>query len=126
VQYKIIKLQNGDDIISGVLSVKENKDTIALDDPYCLKQIPQEGDDGDLNGATVAFVRWIPFTEDTHIYLPLDRIITMTNVKDDLLKYYIKLSQKHKDEPHSEFLEEDGSEEDEDFFKKLGNDQTIH
>ena len=125
MQYKIIKLHNGDDIISGVLQINEQKDTSALEDPYCLKQIPVQDGDGDPTGATVAFVRWIPFTEDSHIYLPLDRIVTMTNVKDDLLKYYIKLSQKHKDEPHSEFLEDDTEEED--YFKKLSDDSsTIH
>mgnify|MGYP000010211252 FL=1 len=131
MEYKIIKLHNGDDLISGVTRYNpddDTKPTIALEDPYCLKQVATKNEDDH----SVAFVRWIPFTDDELILLPLDRVVTMTSVKSDLLSYYIKLSEKHKLTEHSTFaeaeLEEGYEDDDEDYLSKLesASNSTIH
>ena len=93
MEYKIIKLHNGDDLISGVTRYNPDDDTILL---------------------------------------PLDRVVTMTSVKSDLLSYYIKLSEKHKLSEHSTFeeadIEEGYEDDDEDYLSKLesASNNTIH
>ncbi len=86
MEYKIIKLHNGDDLISGVMLHGDDDPavTIALDDPYCLKQVATNNPEDH----SIAFVRWIPFTDDIEFVIAKDKVVVITLASVDLAHYY--------------------------------------
>ena len=125
--YRLAKLMDGS-LLMGTISVDDEH--MRIINPLELVTIPRMTNEGLKEDTTLS--KWIPFTDDELILLPLDRVVTMTSVKSDLLSYYIKLSEKHKLTEHSTFaeaeLEEGYEDDDEDYLSKLesASNSTIH
>ena len=88
-EYCIIKLLNGEDIISQVSGLKQLENNIVyLTCPYSVKTFAM-----DQKGfQQIAIAKWNPYTTDERIALSLDNVLTISNCKDDLLDYYLQTS----------------------------------
>lgn len=90
LEYCVIKLFNGEDIISQVSGLQNHNDNIVyLTDPYLVKVFSPTNSDG---YQQIAITKWNPYTNDERIALSLDNVLTISNVKPDLLDYYRKIS----------------------------------
>jgi hypothetical protein len=94
-EYCIIKLLNGEDIISQVSGLKQLENNIVyLTDPYSVKTFSV-----DKKGfQQVAISKWNPYTGDEKIALSLDNVLTISNCKEDLLQHYIQTSLREMDD----------------------------
>jgi len=122
-EYCVIKLYNGEDIISQVSGLKNLQNNIVyLIDPYTIKIFNGPANTG---YQQIAITKWNPFTHDEKIALSLDNVLTISNVKPDLLEYYIRVSvNEHREEPLIEQelekeIEEDSSEEANEAFDRI-------
>ena len=103
-EYCVIKLYNGEDILSQVTGLKNHKDNIVyLTDPYLVKVFAPATPDG---YQQVAITKWNPYTHDEKIALSLDNVLTISNVKPDLLEYYKRVSLNESNDNEEEFQEE--------------------
>ena len=108
-EFKLIKFTNGDDVISEIYGLNDtSNDIIFLSDPYQIKVFPLPA--GDQH--TVALAKWNPFTDDEMIPVSMRHVLTVTNVKNDLLSYYKKVSQEYKEEEFIDEVEFQGTDED--------------
>jgi len=110
-EYKLIKFTNGDDVISEIYGLQDSSnDIIFLSEPYQIRvfQLPTS------DQQTIALAKWNPFTDDEMIPVSMRHVISVTNVKQDLLLYYKKVSEEYKD-GNEQFVDEEefiGTDED--------------
>jgi hypothetical protein len=93
--FKILKLVTGENIISAMYPDDERQDVFHLEEPYLLKSISHDPAD---TTQMVTLAKWNPYTPDEYILLGATSIVTVSNVKDDLLEYYQQVSTDMKDE----------------------------
>ena len=78
---KIIKLINGDDIVTvlptGDKQLPDNGPLIRLDKPLQIKYVPQMTPMGFRD--YIAMIRWTNYTSDKVVTIPKDKIMTITN-----------------------------------------------
>ena len=104
-QVKIIKLINGDDIVTvmptGEKQLPDNGPLIRLDKPLQIKYVPQMTPMGFRD--YIAMIRWTNYTSDKVVTIPKDKIVTMTNASSEIIKSYneVKLEYDRKPEPVS-------------------------
>lgn len=94
--YAIIKLVSGEEILSKVCPFDENDDTmVVLDNPIFVETafVPKLG-------VPIAKINpWLKLSEDTMFIMSLDKIITMTECKDESL---IRIHQRYVREQNKE------------------------
>ncbi len=85
---KVVKIINGTDV---VCVIPQNKETAAsplltLDKPLEIKYVPQITNLGIKD--YIALVKWVGYTQDQLVTIPKDKILTITNASDDMIKSY--------------------------------------
>ena len=100
---KIIKLTNGDDIVthmpSGDKQLPDKSPLMRLEKPLQIKYIPQMTPMGVRD--YIALIKWTNYTPDKVITIPKDKILTITTAGGDISKSYINLAKEydHLDSP---------------------------
>ena len=106
-QVKIIKLINGDDIVTvlptGEKQLPDNGPLIRLDKPLQIKYVPQMTPMGFRD--YIALIRWTNYTSDKVVTIPKDKIMTITNASlemagsyGEIIKNYDNLDKPKRDE----------------------------
>ena len=138
-EVKIIKLINGDDIVTvlptGDKQLPDNGPLIRLYKPLQIKYIPQITPMGFRD--YIALIRWTNYTADKIVTIPKDKIMTITNASSEMsnsygeiTKNYDKLDRPKRDETYhrKEFTAEENKKINE-IFKELDDEEeepTIH
>ena len=138
-QVKIIKLINGDDIVTvlptGEHQLPDNGPLIRLDKPLQIKYVPQMTPMGFRD--YIAMIRWTNYTNDKIVTIPKDKILTITNASSEMtnsysaiVKNYDKLDKPKRDETYhrKEFSPEENKKLNE-IFKELDDEEeepTLH
>ena len=138
-QVKIIKLINGDDIVTvlptGEKQLPDNGPLIRLDKPLQIKYVPQITPMGFRD--YIAMIRWTNYTNDKIVTIPKDKILTITNASSEMtnsysaiVKNYDKLDKPKRDETYhrKEFTPEENKKLNE-IFKELDDEEeepTLH
>tara|TARA_B100001778_G_C18397842_1_gene542808 strand:+ start:226 stop:654 length:429 start_codon:yes stop_codon:yes gene_type:complete len=136
---KIIKLINGDDIVTvlptGEKQLPDNGPLIRLDKPLQIKYIPQMTAMGFRD--YIALIRWTNYTADKVVTIPKDKIMTITNASlemagsyGEIIKNYDNLDKPKRDENYhkKEFTPEENNKLNEIFreFDDEEDEPTIH
>ena len=139
-QVKIIKLINGDDIVTvlptGDKQLPDNGPLIRLDKPLQIKYVPQMTPTGFRD--YIAMIRWTNYTSDKIVTIPKDKIMTITNASAEMagsygaiVKNYDNLDKPKRDEKYlqKEFTPEENNKLNE-IFRELDDEDetppTIH
>ena len=142
-QVKIIKLINGDDIVTvlptGEQQLPDNGPLIRLDKPLQIKYVPQMTPMGFRD--YIAMIRWTNYTSDKIVTIPKDKIMTITNASVEMsnsygqiVKNYDNLDKPKRDENYQrkEFTPEENKKMNEifrefdDIEKEDEDEPTIH
>ena len=142
-QVKIIKLINGDDIVTvlptGDKQLPDNGPLIRLDKPLQIKYVPQMTPMGFRD--YIAMIRWTNYTNDKIVTIPKDKIMTITNASlemsnsyGEIVKNYDSLDKPKRDENYQrkEFTPEENKKMNEifrefdDIEKEDEDEPTIH
>ena len=83
---KVIKLINGTDIVCEIAHAEQEQPLITLDKPLEIKYVPQITNIGIKD--YIALVKWAGYTNDKHITIPKDKIMTITNASKEMIKSY--------------------------------------
>ena len=88
---KIIKLINGDDIVCSLPKEQlgEKSPMLRLSKPLQVKYVPQLTPQGIKD--YVALIKWSPYTKDTIITIPKDKIVTITNASGSMMNSYFHI-----------------------------------
>ena len=139
-EVKIIKLINGDDIVTilptGDKQLPDNGPLIRLDKPLQIKYIPQITPMGFRD--YIALIRWTNYTADKIVTIPKDKIMTITNASlemtgnyNHIIQNYDKLDRPKQDETYhkKEFSPEENKKLNE-IFREFDDEEeeppTIH
>ena len=138
-EVKIIKLINGDDIVTvlptGDKQLPDNGPLIRLDKPLQIKYIPQITPMGFRD--YIALIRWTNYTADKIVTIPKDKIMTITNASLEMagnykhiIQNYDKLDRPKQDETYhkKEFSPEENKKLNE-IFREFDDEEeppTIH
>mgnify|MGYP001192522729 FL=1 len=89
---KIIKLENGDDIVCSFPEeqLPESHALLRIIKPLQIKYIPQLTPGGFKD--YVAMVKWAAYTSDKVITIPKTKIMTITNATSEMSKSYMIIS----------------------------------
>ena len=138
-QVKIIKLINGDDIVTvlptGEKQLPDNGPLIRLDKPLQIKYVPQMTPMGFRD--YIARIRWTNYTSDKIVTIPKDKIMTITNASlemstsyGEIVKNYDNLDKPKRDENyHRKEFTADENKKINEIFRELDDDEeepTIH
>ena len=139
-QVKIIKLINGDDIVTvlptGEKQLPDNGPLIRLDKPLQIKYVPQMTPMGFRD--YIAMIRWTNYTSDKIVTIPKDKIMTITNASlemsnsyGEIVKNYDSLDKPKRDENyHRKEFTADENKKINEIFKELDDEEdeppTIH
>ena len=136
---KIIKLINGDDIVTvlptGDKQLPDNGPLIRLDKPLQIKYVPQMTPMGFRD--YIAMIRWTNYTTDKVVTIPKDKIMTITNASlemsnsyGEIVKNYDTLDKPKRDENyHRKEFTADENKKINEIFKELDDDEeepTLH
>tara|TARA_Y100001937_G_scaffold82553_1_gene111725 strand:+ start:8857 stop:9273 length:417 start_codon:yes stop_codon:yes gene_type:complete len=87
---KVIKLSNGEDIvcslIKGEKQLPDKSPLLRLDRPLLIKYVPSMTSMGFKD--YVALIKWASYTDDKIITIPKDKILTITNACDEVIRSY--------------------------------------
>ena len=88
---KIVKLENGDDIVCSFPSdqLPEEHALLRITKPLQIKYIPQLTPGGFRD--YVALVKWAAYTSDQVITIPKQKIMTITNATNEMQKSYVNI-----------------------------------
>ena len=88
---KIVKLENGDDIVCSFPSdqLPEEHALLRITKPLQIKYIPQLTPGGFRD--YVALVKWAAYTSDQVITIPKQKIMTITNATNEIQKSYVNI-----------------------------------
>ena len=139
-QVKIIKLINGDDIVTilptGEKQLPDNGPLIRLDKPLQIKYVPQMTPMGFRD--YIAMIRWTNYTSDKIVTIPKDKIMTITNASlemsnsyGEIVKNYDNLDKPKRDENYQrKKLTPEENDKINEIFRELDDvdeeDPTIH
>ena len=136
---KVIKLDNGDDIVCAFPKEQLDEKTglIRLVKPLLIKYVPQLTPQGFKD--YVALIKWAAYTNDEIITIPIKKIMTITNATSEMSKSFEHMSndyqrleapRKDNDYKRSMFNKEDNAKVNEIFdeFNDIDDDGsgTIH
>ena len=132
---KVIKLINGTDIVCEIAHAEQKQPLITLDKPLEIKYVPQITNIGIKD--YIALVKWAGYTNDKHITIPKDKIMTITNASLEMagnykhiIQNYDKLDRPKQDETYhkKEFTPEENKKLNE-IFREFDDEEeppTIH
>jgi len=135
-QIKIVKLVNGDDIVTAfpIEQLQNKSPYIRLVKPLQIKYVPQFTKGGLKD--YIALIKWNGFTHDPIVTIPKDKILTITNATDEMSRSYHQIAKGYekldapKQEPEryeQERLDEDAEEEYNEIFDTFRDiKKTIH
>ena len=138
-QVKIIKLINGDDIVTilptGEKQLPDNGPLIRLDKPLQIKYVPQMTPMGFRD--YIAMIRWTNYTSDKIVTIPKDKIMTITNASlemsnsyGEIVKNYDNLDKPKRDENyHRKEFTADENKKINEIFRELDDEEeepTLH
>jgi len=135
-QIKIVKLVNGDDIVTAfpIEQLQDKSPYIRLVKPLQIKYVPQFTKGGLKD--YIALIKWNGFTHDPIVTIPKDKILTITNATDEMSRSYHQIAKGYekldapKQEPEryeQERLDEDAEEEYNEIFDTFRDiKKTIH
>lgn len=88
---KIVKLENGDDIVCSFPSdqLPEEHALLRITKPLQIKYIPQLTPGGFRD--YVALVKWTAYTSDQVITIPKQKIMTITNATNEMQRSYVNI-----------------------------------
>ena len=88
---KIIKLENGDDIVCSFPKEQfpENHQLLRILKPLQIKYVPQLTPQGFRE--YVALIKWTAYTPDMVITIPKMKIMTITNATEEMKKSYVDI-----------------------------------
>jgi len=134
---KVIKLDNGDDIVCCFPDnqLAESTGLIRLVKPLLIKYVPQLTPQGFKD--YVALIKWAAYTNDEIITIPIKKILTITNATNEMAKSFEHMSRdyqkleaprKDNDYKRSMFSKEDNDKVNEIFdnFNDDDGEGTIH
>ncbi len=136
---KIIKLINGDDIVTvlptGDKQLPDNGPLIRLDKPLQIKYVPQMTPMGFRD--YIAMIRWTNYTSDKVVTIPKDKIMTITNASLEMSNSYAKIVKNYDglDKPkrdenyHRKEFTADENKKMNEIFRELDDDEeepTLH
>lgn len=136
---KIIKLVNGDDIVCIMPKeqLEEKSTLLRLDRPLQIKYVPQLTPTGFKD--YIALIKWTGYSKDRIITIPKDKIMTITNASDNMIKSYFHIVQDYDKEnlktidasdryKKQKLSDADNKKINEIFdeFEELDDDVTIH
>ena len=83
---KIVKIINGTDVVCVIPTNKEtpNSPLLTLDKPLEIKYVPQITNLGIKD--YIALVKWAGYTQDQLVTIPKDKILTINNSSDDMIR----------------------------------------
>ena len=92
VAVKVIKLDNGDDIVCAFPKEQLDEKTglIRLVKPLLIKYVPQLTPQGFKD--YVALIKWAAYTNDEIITIPIKKIMTITNASSEMEKTFNHMS----------------------------------
>jgi len=94
-QIKIIKLDNGDDIVCNF--PKEQLDAksslLRIEKPLQIKYVSQLTAEGLKD--FIALIKWAAYTNDKVITIPKSKIMTITNATGTMCKNYVEIASKY-------------------------------
>ena len=100
-QIKIVKLVNGDDIVTAfpIEQLEDKSPYIRLVKPLQIKYVPQFTKGGLKD--YIALIKWNGFTHDPIVTIPKDKILTITNATDEMSRSYHQIAKGYEklDEP---------------------------
>tara|TARA_B100000686_G_scaffold201812_1_gene208759 strand:- start:12069 stop:12578 length:510 start_codon:yes stop_codon:yes gene_type:complete len=112
---KIIRLVSGEEICCKFPLHKnqlpENSKLLRLQEPMLIKYVPRITEHGISD--YIALVKWVGFTDDKTVTIPVDKIITICNATPQFTKRYSDLSHslKHAKQQLPGFIQREMSEE---------------
>ena len=112
---KIIRLVSGEEICCKFplhkSQLPENSKLLRLQDPMLIKYVPRITEQGISD--YIALVKWVGFTDEKIVTIPVDKIITICNATPQFTKRYSDLSNslKHAKQPLPGFIQRDMTEE---------------
>ena len=112
---KIIRLVSGEEICCKFplhkSQLPENSKLLRLQDPMLIKYLPRITEQGISD--YIALVKWVGFTDEKIVTIPVDKIITICNATPQFTKRYSDLSNslKHAKQPLPGFIQRDMTEE---------------
>src|SRR6056300_706079 len=134
---KVIKLDNGDDIVCAFPKEQLDEKTglIRLVKPLLIKYVPQLTPQGFKD--YVALIKWAAYTNDEIITIPIKKIMTITNASSEMAKSFEHMSNDYQrlEAPRKEdtykrsmFTQEDNDKVNKIFdeFNDYDDDDTIH
>lgn len=98
---KIIKLVNGEDVVTVIPSGKdqlpENSQLVRIKKPLLIKYVPQMT----LTGFKdyIALIKWCSYTPDKVITIPKNKIMTITNASNEMITSYTTIAQNYDKQP---------------------------
>jgi len=92
---KIIKLDNGDDIVCNLPKEQyEDKHLLLkIEKPLQVKYVPQLTPDGFRD--YVALIKWAPYTSDTIVTIPKSKIMTVTSASEEMKASFTNISREY-------------------------------
>ena len=93
---KIVKLDNGDDIVCCLSDEKLNEKSglIKLIKPLLIKYVPQLTPQGFKD--YVALIKWAAYTNDEIVTIPIKKILTITNATTEMAKSFTHMATGYK------------------------------
>ncbi len=94
INVKIIKLVNGEDVVTvlptGKNQLPEKSTLLRLEKPLLIKYVPQMT----LTGFKdyIALIKWCSYTPDQVITIPKDKIMTITNASVEMISSYFNIA----------------------------------
>ncbi len=117
---KIVKLDNGDDIVCCLSDEKLNEKSglIKLIKPLLIKYVPQLTPQGFKD--YVALIKWAAYTNDEIVTIPIKKILTITNATTEMAKSFTHMATGYKglESPRK------GSDYNRTMFNKQDNDKV--
>ena len=98
---KIIKLVNGEDVVTVIPSGKdqlpENSQLVRIKKPLLIKYVPQMT----LTGFKdyIALIKWCSYTPDKVITIPKNKIMTITNASPEMISSYQNIAVNYDKQP---------------------------
>jgi hypothetical protein len=91
-QIKIVKLLNGDDIVTAfpIEQLEDKSPYIRLVKPLQIKYVPQFTKAGLKD--YIALIKWNGFTHDPIVTIPKDKILTITNATEEMSRSYHQIA----------------------------------
>jgi len=137
IEIKIVKLVNGDDVVCAfpIEQLPEKSPLIRLFKPLQIKYVPQLTPAGFKD--YVALIKWAAYTPDVVITIPKDKILTITNAGNEMIKSYNHIANGYDDlrvptrETNKQYAREKFSDEEQEEINELFQDfaedkKTIH